>query len=236
MNVISSRQNPRIKALVQLKKGKDPLLLIEGKHLILMALEAGLVKELFGITPFENYDNMTLITKEVALKLSDKESTDGYFALISRPQLEINFSKHLVYLDNINDPGNLGTIMRTALAFNFGGLLLSPNTVNPYNPKVLSGGQGAHFLLPTKEYNINQLKDLKTKGYNIIVSTLENATDLNALPAGKSVIVLGNEARGVNDEVKDIATHFVKIPIQNIDSLNVAIAGAILMYELNKND
>ncbi len=233
MSVITSRQNPKIKALVALKKGRDPLLLIEGRNLINMALEANLVKELFGITPFESTLPTTLISREVALKLSDKESTDGFFALISRPQLEIDFAKHLVYLDNINDPGNLGTIMRTALAFGFGGLLVSPHTVNLYNPKVLSGGQGAHFLLPTREYTLEALAELKKEGYNIIVSTLENASDLSGLPSGKSVLVLGNEARGVSDEVSKVATHFVKIPMQNIDSLNVAIAGAVIMYSMS---
>ena len=234
MTVITSRQNPRIKTLIKLKKGNDPLLFIEGKNLINMALDLNLVEELFGISHFENNLNTTLISKEVAEKLSEKQSTDGYFALIRRPSLSLDLTKNLVYLDNINDPGNLGTIMRTALAFNFGGLLYSPHTVNLYNPKVLSGGQGAHFLLPTREYDIEHLKSLKNEGYNIIVSTLETANDLTNLPNGKSVIVLGNEARGVSKEVAAIATHYVKISIANIDSLNVAIAGAILMHEINK--
>lgn len=236
MKVITSRQNPRIKALINIKKGRDPFLLIEGRNLINMAIELNLIVELFGITPFPSDLKTTLISKEVATKLSDKESTDGFFALIKRPELSLDLTKDLVYLDNVNDPGNLGTIMRTALAFNFGGLLLSSGSVNLYNPKVLSGGQGAHFLLPTKESNPKHLQSLKEEGYHIVVTTLDTENDLRSLPKGKSIIVLGNEARGVSKEVSALATHKVKIPISNIDSLNVAIAGAILMYERSKSN
>lgn len=234
MTQITSRQNPRIKELISIKNMPKDTLLIEGLHLIKMAYDAKLILELFCVKPL-NYDvSMTLISEEVADKLSDKKSNDGHFALIKKPDFSFDLTKNLLYLDEVNDPGNLGTLMRTALAFNFGGIILSPKSVSPYNNKVLSAAQGAHFRLPIKNLNYESLVRYKEEGYQIIVTTLENALSIEEVPSGKKILVLGNEARGVSKEVKKIADYNVKIPIKGIESLNVAVAGAILMYEINK--
>ena len=236
MNIITSKQNPKIKALVALKAKPKDELLIEGKHLIEMAIDANLVTEIFSVEKL-NYDvPMTLITPEIAEKLSGKVTTDGVFALIKKPCLKVNKNKHLLYLDEVSDPGNLGTILRTALAFDFGAVLLSEGSVNAYNEKVLSAAQGAHFLLPVKKSSLDELIALKKDGYKVVATTLNDAITIEEVKASKLVLVLGNEARGVSKDVLKIADYNVKIPMQHIDSLNVAVAGAILMYEISKRD
>ncbi len=236
MDILTSKQNPKIKALVALKAKPKDELLIEGKHLIEMAVSANLIIEIFSVEKLSYDVPMTLITPEIAKKLSDKVTTDGAFALIKKPNLSLDKSKHLLYLDEVNDPGNLGTILRTALAFDFGGVLLSEGSVNPYNEKVLSSGQGAHFLLPIKKSSLKELTILKNEGYQVVVTTLGEAITIEEVKASKLVLVLGNEARGVSKDILKIADCRVKIPMQHIDSLNVAIAGAILMYEISKRD
>ncbi|MFA5660544.1 MAG: RNA methyltransferase [Bacilli bacterium] len=236
MKVITSRQNPKIKELLDIKKYPGALILIEGQHLIDMAYRANLMVELFGLSPLYDDFETTLINKDIATKLSDKVTTDGYFALVRRPQLEIDTNKPLLGLEHINDPGNLGTLMRTALAFDFGGILISDNSVNLYNAKVLSAAQGAHFFMPTKVISFTELQAYRHLGYELVVTTLKDAKVIDEVPAKKMILLLGNEAKGVSDHLLQIADHLVKIPMQHIDSLNVAIAGSILMYEITKRN
>ena len=234
MPEITSTTNSKIKELIKLKKGASAMLFIEGLHLIEMAYHAGLVLELFTTTSLSFDAPITKISENVARKLSEKVTSDGHFARIKKPELALDFTKPLLYLDALNDPGNLGTIMRTALAFDFGGLIASPNSVNFFNEKVLAAAQGAHFLLPILVAPPTYLATLKTKGYQILVTDVRNGTRIESVKNAKSVIVLGNEARGVSAEVFPFASHIITIPLQNIESLNVAIAGALLMYELSK--
>lgn len=228
--VITSRQNAKIKALVALRDEPREELLIEGQHLISMALEAGLLIEVFGFTPFKD-EPTTIISREVAQKLSSKVSNDGYFAHIRKPNLPFNYQKPLLYLDEISDPGNMGTLLRTALAFDFGGVIISPNSAGLFNPKVLSGAQGAHFLLPLAVSEL-PLEKLREHGYKIVATALNESELYTLLQPAKYVLVLGNEARGVTTDILDKSDYIVRIPITNIDSLNVSVAGGILMHVL----
>ncbi len=232
MKIITSKQNPLIKDLIKIKSKPSDLLLIEGHHLTKMALSAKLVKTIFSVEDF-HYDAETiLITREIAEKLSDKVSPEGVFALVSKPNIELNLNKHLLYLDEVNDPGNLGTLLRSALAFDFGGVLLSKGTVSPFNPKVLSSGQGAHFLLPLLSVTSKELVNFKNQGYRLVTTDVKAGVQINPLKKEKVILILGNETRGVRPEISGLANDKVNIPIKHIDSLNVAIAGSILMYEL----
>ena len=234
MPEITSPSNNKIKQLLKVNKEAGSTLFIEGLHLIAIAFAKGLVLELFTTTSLPFAAPSTKISDNVARKLTSKVTTDGHFALIKKPQLALDFTKPLLYLDEINDPGNMGTVMRTALAFNFGGVIARPNSVDFFNEKVLSAAQGAHFLLPLLVAEPAYLDALKTKGYQILVTDVVDGKRIERVKKAQSVIVLGNEARGVSAEVQARATHIITIPIQNIESLNVAIAGALLMYELSK--
>ncbi len=232
MKIINSRQNPFIKEVLKIKSKPSEVLLIEGHHLVAMALGANLVNTILSTEDFKYPAETVLISKDIALKLSDKVTPEGVFALIKKPNLPLDLNKHLLYLDEINDPGNLGTILRSALAFDFGGVLLSPGSVSAYNPKVLSSGQGAHFLLPVKTIDSSELIKFKHNGYDLVTTDVKAGVEINSLKTAKVILILGNETRGVSQEINELADYRVNIPIKHIDSLNVAIAGSILMYEL----
>jgi TrmH family RNA methyltransferase len=142
-----------------------------------------------------------------------------------------------LYLDDVRDPGNVGTLLRTALAFGFHDVVLSRSSAEAYASKVLLASQGAIFSLNLKESEQTpeeDIRDLKARGYRVVVTDLKAALppeEIKTLDAPLA-LVLGNEARGVDPEVVALADQAVRIPMSGIDSLNVAIAGGILMYLL----
>ena len=135
--------------------------------------------------------------------------------------------RKIVYLDNINDPGNLGTILRTAVAFNYDAVILSKSSVDIYNEKVVAASKGALFLVDTYYDDI----DNYLEGRKVIVSALDDATPLSECPKENNfILVLGNESHGVSPEIIKKANKVVKIEMNDsIDSLNVAVAAGILM-------
>ena len=146
-------------------------------------------------------------------------------------ECKISDPHKILFLDEINDPGNMGTLLRTALAFSYDLVVLSENCVSIYNEKVVNSSKGAIFQIPVVK---GKLKDYKGT-HKILVSNLsKNAVPLDEveLPE-KFVLVLGNESHGVNKETRLLADQEIIIPINNIDSLNVAVAGGILMNKIH---
>lgn len=232
MRKITSRQNETIKELVKLKNKPGNIFLIEGEHSLELALESGLALEVFTVEEKEYTVPTTLITKEIAEKLTYKKSPSKVYAVCRVNDAPLDLTKHLLYLDGVSDPGNVGTLIRTALAFDFGGVVLS-NTVHPYNDKVLASAQGAHFKLPIVIGQPSDLNSLKKDGYNVVTTSLDkNSIEINSLKKDKYILVLGHETKGVSEEVLSNSDLNVIIPIKNIDSLNVSVAGAILIAKL----
>lgn len=230
MTEITSLTNPKIKALLKVKKAPDATILIEGLHLIEMAHEVGLVIEHITTTSSPFSQDATLISRHIAEKLSEKKTTDGHFALIKKPEFPLLANRPLLYLDDVSDPGNMGTLLRSALAFGFGGVIRSRSSVNFYNAKVLSAGQGAHFKIPHFDGDSTTLSQLQKDGYRVLVSDVSGGELIEKVVTPKSIIVLGNEARGVSNQIQTLADNLIHLPMANIESLNVAIAGAIMMY------
>ena len=140
----------------------------------------------------------------------------------------------VLYLDDISDPGNLGTLLRKALAFGYKTVLLSKNSCSIYNEKAIQSSQGAIFDLNIVE-GYTKLSELKASGYEILATEIKGSVDLdNVSPKSKHVLILGNEAHGVSEAVLKLADKRVKIDIKNIESLNVGVAGGIAMYKLSK--
>lgn len=144
---------------------------------------------------------------------------------------------NLIFLDRIQDPGNLGTIIRTADAAGFDAIILAKGSVDPYNPKVVRSTAGSilNIDLIESEDSIDTINDLKESGYHIVVTALEGAVDYN-LPANyrdKNCLVIGNEANGVSDAIIAVSDVRVKIPIYGrAESLNASVAAGIMMYKL----
>lgn len=236
---IKSRQNELIKEVVKLDnptyRKEVGLFKVEGFHMLEMAVEAKVVKQVFSLKKIDNLDEIVpqyIVSKEVLEKISSTKSPQGVVAVCKLlPQNKIKSNK-VLYLDGVSDPGNLGTILRTALAFDFCDVVLSKNCCSIYNEKTLQASQGAIFNLNI--VSDKNLSDLKKEKYQIIVTEIKGSISLEKVQKkDKFVLVLGNEAHGVSKETLELADYRVRIDIKNIESLNVAIAGAIAMYFLN---
>ena len=235
---ISSKNNQKIKdaASLRLKKTRQEkgLFLMEGLKNLEMALKYGNVKTIFtsiGLPKLGQDIETYRVNDEIIKNLAASENPEGVVFVCEnlKPRRDKKDYKKIVYLDHISDPGNLGTIIRTAVAFNYDAVVLSNGTVDLYNEKVLDSTKGGIFDIDVF------YDDIPNYNKRNIESTLnDKSVPLNELPKYEDfILVLGNESHGVSKEICDIATDFVKIEMSdNIDSLNVAVAAGILLNHL----
>ena len=221
--IINSIHNKRIKELSKLltKKGRinSEYFLVEGKHLVDEATSLGIVKEIFSTTNLG-----TIVSKEVIKKLSDTKTPQEIVALVKKNKPSKITDKVLV-LNNVQDPGNIGTLIRSAKAFGYETIITNINDI--YNPKIIRSSQGA--ILSINILPISSYKDLNE--HQLIGTVVKDGIDIkNFSPNKKHAIVLGNESKGLTiEERKDMD---VNITISSkFESLNVAIAGSIIMNE-----
>lgn len=233
---INSRQNDKIKNLVKLSNPKfskeQKLFKIEGFHALEMAMEAKVIKSVFTTSELKiNVDiPQYIISKEIMQQVSSAKSPQGVIAVCEYINSRPISSNKILYLDDVSDPGNLGTLLRTALAFGYKDVVINGGC-NEYNEKVLQSTQGAIFKLNIlHELDLKELKD-----FEILATEIKGSIDLENVKApAKHVLILGNEAHGVQDKILKLADKRIRINIQDIESLNVAVAGAIAMYKLSK--
>lgn len=236
---ITSKQNDKVKDVVKLtnpsERNKRQQFIVEGYHLLEMALADNSVQSLFTVKEIPNLDpsiDQYLVSEDILKKLSSTKNPQGVVAICSMRKPQPIKGDKVLYLDGVSDPGNMGTLFRTALAFGYKDIIVD-NTCSMYNEKVISSSQGAIFKLNIVEGDLSTLKALK--GYDILATEIKGSVSLDEVkPNNKHVLILGNEAHGVREEVLKLATERIRIDIKDIESLNVAIAGAICMYALNK--
>lgn len=184
-----------------------------------------------------------LIPDSLFKEISDTDTPQGILTVIKNKQaLAADFSfedKHIIVLDSLRDPGNIGTIIRTAEAMGFNSIFLTKGCTDIYSPKVLRSTMGSVFRTNIFEgCTPDDIDLIKQKGYTVISTALQkNSVFLKDAPTtSKSAIVIGNEAEGVSDEVLDVSDIIVKIPMQGkTESLNAAVAAAIVMYHFSIN-
>lgn len=233
---ITSKNNQKIKdaASLRVKKYRQEkgLFLMEGLKNLEMALRFGKVKEIYtciGLPKLKKPDiEVYKVNDEIIRKLAYSENPEGVVFVCEyvKPLKTRDSYNKIIYLDHISDPGNLGTIIRTAVAFNYDAVILSEGSVDLYNEKVLAATKGAIFAIDILT------DDIRNYDVPIIVSTLNDKSEpLHKFgKLSEFILVLGNESHGVSKEICDIADQFVKIEMSdNIDSLNVAVAAGILM-------
>lgn len=234
---IRSRQNELVKEVAKLSDAKarkqQKLFRVEGFHMLEMAKEANLIHSVFTLKEIKDLElkiPQYLVSEEVLEKLSFTKTPQGVVCVCHLLNEKPIKSDKVLYLDGVSDPGNLGTILRTALAFGYDDVILSKNCCSIYNEKTLQASQGAIFKL-----NIVtdlDLSKLKADGYQILATEIKGSISLEEVAKPKKlVLVLGNEAHGVSEEILKLADKRIRIDIKNIDSLNVAIAGAIAMFK-----
>ena len=202
-----------------------------------------------NITNYVKKANPTTIVSDTVFKtVSETISPQGVAAIVEMPEyrlLEKDFLNQaynkngkikLLILEDTADPGNLGTIMRTAEAAGVTGVIMSKGTVDIFNPKVVRSTMGSIFRLPFAyvEDLKEVIKELKKSGISFYATHLKGEKSYKAIKySDRSAILIGNEARGLSDEVADLADIYVIIPMQGkVESLNAAVAAALMMYEV----
>lgn len=239
--LITSVNNDKVKELVKLKDKKyrdnSNSFFVEGQDLCDEAYNSGLLREIYILDGSDNiYDGIpySYVSTDVMKKISDMPSITNYFGVCTK-KVENKPGNRIIILDNIQDPGNLGTIIRSATAFNFDTIVLSSDTVDLYNPKVVRSTKGMLF-------NINIIvRDLDTylkelDEYTIYGTDVTNGIDISSekIPE-KLAIVIGNEGKGISDNVRKYCNKFIYINMSNkCESLNAGVSASILMYEVYK--
>lgn len=238
---ITSLANSKVKMAAKALDAKGDLFVVEGFHMVEMALEKGVVECVFTIEKtLDTKVPQYLVNEQILKKLTTTKTPEGIVALCHKQKPAEITSEHVVYLEKVGDPGNIGTILRTALAFHFYDVVLSKGTAEVYSPKVLMASQGAVFFLNIKQSKndnpVDDLKELRNAGYHILATDLATSKPLQKLKVpAKTVLMLGNEGKGLSKESISFADQAVRIEMDGIDSLNVGVAGGILMYELSQN-
>jgi len=232
---IESDANPTYKELKKIQKGipEKGLFLVEGEDLVEEARKNGAIRAyLFPLdTPAPWRKEPIYGLKEGLYRsLASYQSLPKVMAVCEK-KLSEDLGPRLVVLDRIQDPGNAGTIVRTALSFGYTGVLFSPDSVSVYNAKCVQATKGALFSLPVGRY---PLEKLAAKGYHIFSTALDgkDEKDVSSLPE-PFALVFGNEGQGVRKEIAALGEK-LRIEMSGIDSLNVAVAAGIFLYRFQK--
>ena len=238
--MIESVDNSRIKDIRKLKEKKYrdqyKLFLVEGEHLVLEAYKAGVLKSvIFSGRDIDLDVEKIEVSEKVMNTISDiNTNIVGVCEIVDN---KINLDSNVIILDGVQDPGNLGTIIRSAVAFNVKNIVLSKTSVDLYNTKVLRGCQGMNFHLNIiRDDILDIIDDLKDNNYTIYGTDVVNGIDIKDVKkTGKYAIIMGNEGNGISGEVKDVVDKNIYIKMnENCESLNVGVSASIILYELSK--
>lgn len=262
--MISSTSNSQIKNLIQLQtkasaRKKQKLFVVEGIK-IFLEIPAERIKQVYiseevlsdkefikkikdkiSETGKKYEDICITVSSNVFKSVSDTVTPQGIIALVDMVNNDMSVIKSgennqtVVVLDSLRDPGNMGTIIRTAEGAGISAILMNKECVDIYNPKVTRSTMGSIFRVPViiSEDLKKDIEILKSKGFKIFAGHL-NGTDYDKHPdfIGNVGIIIGNEANGISDEIADMADKLIRIPMSGkVESLNAAVAAAILMYE-----
>ncbi len=226
------------KLLNRSERNKTGLFIAEGQRIAEDAVDANSAEYLFVSQNYGGtyYDIPTYrVSEKMFLSLSDTQTTQGIIAVCKIPEYDINSVNcdTLLVCDGVSDPGNLGTLIRTAECSGVGGVVLLKGTVDPYSPKVVRSTMGSIFRMPL--YFLNA-EDLKTDiaEYSIVATVLDGSENLFDVKfPKKTAVVVGNEAHGISDLVAGMADIRTLIPMcGGSESLNASVAGSIVMYEI----
>lgn len=253
MDIIKSKDNFLIKEVKKLKDKKHRIekneFLIEGFRFVSEALQSDFLVPLVFISEnsqdkwksFQMEDKLQkntktyYVTDSILKSISNTDNPQGVVAVVNNMELETkNELGFYILADKIQDPGNMGTIIRTAHAAGALGVIITKGTVDIYNEKTLRSTMGSIFHLPIiQDDDLNKVKFLRDNGFKLIVSSLD--TELNFYDVNlkkKVIITVGNEGNGVSKEIQEASDIRVKIPmLGNAESLNVAVAASIMMFE-----
>ena len=243
--VITSLENDRVKKYVRLQRKKnrdlENLYIVEGEHLVIEADKAGVIEEII-LLDGENYDynySVFYVTDEILNKISTMDTAPKIMAVCRKNSNSTIIGNKILVLDGVQDPGNLGTIIRSSLAFNVDTIVLLENSVDLYNPKVLRATQGMYNYINIVNKDFNEVyKYMKDNNITIYGTSVVNGIDassLNKEEKKKYCLIMGNEGQGIRKEIFNMCDKNLYIKMnEKVESLNVGVACSILLYELGR--
>ena len=255
MQIISSKDNELIKHIKKLKDKKERDIsneyMIEGIKLVKEAIqEKANIKQIILCDDCEKTENISkelmyeiakydciYVTTKVFKYLSEVQEPQGILAVVEKNNIdkEIDYTQDIIVaLDDVQDPGNLGTILRTVDSIGVTQILVSKGTADSYNPKVVRSTMGAIFRIKIIECEdlAQTLKEIKKHKFKIVVSSLQTENSVYDIDYNKKVIIIGNEANGVEAHIQEMADEKIKIPmLGKTESLNASVATGIILYE-----
>ena len=246
MTIITSKANSVVKNAKKLhqKKYRKSAYLIEGWHLFEEAVQAGVtIEKIFALESHRDqlvaFPQTIWVSEEILLDLADTQTPQGIVAVIQKEEVglpELHQGKFL-FLEDVQDPGNVGTIIRTADAAGFTGVIVSDKSADIYSLKTLRSMQGSHFHLPIYQMSSQALlKETKEAAIPVLATTLSKVSvDYRELvPIENFVLVMGNEGQGISPLMAESADQLVHISMKGqAESLNVAVAAGILIFHLS---
>ncbi|WP_233881031.1 TrmH family RNA methyltransferase [Virgibacillus halodenitrificans] len=241
--MITSVKNEKIKALRKLQKRREREVsrkfLVEGFHLVDEArrsnweIDEVIIQEGTDIPEWCHQYKLFEVSSNVFQHFSQMKTPQGIAAVVNMNEIEEVKGNYMLLIDSIQDPGNLGTMIRTADAAGYDGIILGNDTVDMFNDKVIRATQGSIFHIPVIKGDLEEkVADLKNKGFQVWATALKNAKNYNEVNVEEKVaLIVGNEGAGVKEPLLQLADSIVTIPIYGkAESLNVSIAAGILMY------
>ena len=255
MQSISSKENELIKHIKKLKDKKERdssnEYVIEGIKLIQEAIQENVnIKQIIVCDDCDKTESIPkdlmyeiakydciYVTKKVFKYISEVQEPQGILAVIEKnnSDVEIDYTQDIIVaLDDVQDPGNLGTILRTVDSIGLTQILVSKGTADSYNPKVVRSTMGAIFRIKIIESEDLEktLREIKKHKFKVVVTSLQTENSIYEINYNKKVIVIGNEAKGVEKNIQELADEKIKIPmLGKTESLNVSVATGIVLYE-----
>lgn len=243
MTIITSKANSVVKNAKKLhqKKYRKSAYLIEGWHLFEEAVQAGVtIEKIFALESYRDqlaaFPQTVWVSEEILLDLADTQTPQGIVAVIQKEEVELPDFRQgkFLFLEDVQDPGNVGTMIRTADAAGFTGVIVSDKSADIYSLKTLRSMQGSHFHLPIYRLPLATfVEEAKKSNLPILATTLsKESKDYRELSLLKDfVLVMGNEGQGISPVMAESADQLVHIGMKGrAESLNVAVAAGILMF------
>jgi RNA methyltransferase, TrmH family len=256
MDIITSLQNPRVKLVNGLQtrartRRKERKIALEGTRLIRDAVERGHQPDFIFYDPKtvdymllamlqDNHFDLAPVTPEVMQHISDTQQPQGIVGVFPLPVPPLpKTPSHLLILDNVRDPGNVGTILRAAAAAGIEAVMLSPGCADPYNPKALRSGMGAHFRVPVVEADWESIGGYCEKeGLSVYLAAADGEKRYDEVDwTAKTALVIGSEAHGIGEEAAQIGVGRIRIPMAaETESLNAGMAAAVILFEAQRQN
>lgn len=237
--MIESVNNEKVKFYKKLRDKKyileNKMYIVEGEHLVSEAYKAGLLLEVLCTNEFYNSFDVpsVLMSKKVISSISLLKSVPDVMGVVKLVESKDIKGKKIVLLDNVQDPGNVGTIIRSALAFNVDTVILSSDSVSLYNDKMIRSTEGTIFNMNVVRMDLRvAINEIKKKGIKVYYADMNGSINLDEANIKEYALVLGSEGQGISDYIKELSDDSINIPINNLcESLNVSVSGGIIMYK-----